>query len=118
MALMKSFMEIKKIKIDFSVIGSISQLHEELQKKFGFPSFYGKNIYALIDCLSSLRYPEDQMSEIVLDHKDDILLLEIIDLSKKDEVIINNFLIAIETVNRRMITKNQTCMIYLSPICT
>ncbi|EMH4164457.1 barstar family protein [Pluralibacter gergoviae] len=35
--------------------------HNEMKILFGFHDFYGKNTHALIDCLTSLRYPEDGM---------------------------------------------------------
>ncbi|MEM9528218.1 MAG: barstar family protein, partial [Bacteroidota bacterium] len=65
-------MEINCIKpveiiLDFLEIHSEEELHKELALIFGFPDFYGNNIHALIDCWSSLRFPQDQMSKICLD---------------------------------------------------
>ena len=38
--------------------------HREFARVFGFPDFYGKNMDAWIDCLTSLDAPEDGMSSV------------------------------------------------------
>lgn len=38
--------------------------HEVFAEAFGFPDFYGKNMNAWIDCLSSLDRPEHGMTSI------------------------------------------------------
>lgn len=106
-------MKYIKQKLDLSKINSLEQLHLELKDLFGFPDFYGKNIHALIDCLSSLRYPEEGMTEVVLG-KDEILLLETKGLSQKEQFFIIDLLIAIENVNQREITGGNPPSIYLS----
>lgn len=103
----------KVISIDFKKINDISSLHDDFKQKLGFPDFYGKNINALIDCLSSMRFPEEGMSELTL-KEDETLILELKDFSNSNMIIINNLLIAIEEVNKREANRGRTASILLS----
>ena len=38
--------------------------HSEFDRVFGFPDFYGENMDAWIDCLSSIDCPEEGMTKI------------------------------------------------------
>lgn len=38
--------------------------HDEFSRVFGFPAFYGKNMDAWIDCMTSLDTPEDGMTSV------------------------------------------------------
>jgi hypothetical protein len=38
--------------------------HSVFAEAFGFPNWYGGNMNAWIDCMSSLDYPEDELSEV------------------------------------------------------
>ncbi len=49
--------------------------HQESQHKFGFPDFYGRNMDAWVDCMSSLR-DEDSMASVVL-QSDEILQIDV-----------------------------------------
>jgi len=106
--------KFKEIEIDFSTINNIEEMHIVLQEKFGFPHFYGKNLNALIDCLSSLRYPEDKMSSLFLDSPNEVLFLKTKKLSSKSIKVLQCLLLAIESVNSRYILKGQTPCIVLS----
>ena len=52
------------VEINCDRIRSFNDLHDEFNKKFGFPEFYGKNMNAWIDCMTSLDCPEDGMTKI------------------------------------------------------
>lgn len=106
-------MKQKQIAIDFSEVNSLDELHDLLAYAFQFPDFYGKNIHALIDCLSSLPYPEHEMSGFILD-KDEALFIETEGLSKMNLTCLTHFLAAVEFVNQRKISRNLGKMIYLS----
>jgi RNAse (barnase) inhibitor barstar len=41
-----------------------TSFYQEFTKAFGFPAFYGQNMDAWIDCMSSLSDPEDRLSTI------------------------------------------------------
>lgn len=65
---------LRHLKFDFSNIHDAQDFHEYSMKLFGFPEFYGKNMYAWIDCLRSIRDPEDGLSSFIIE-KDEILVL-------------------------------------------
>ena len=62
--------------LDGRVIGNWRAFHAECQIAFGLPDFYGRNMDAWIDCLSSLR-DDDGMSRFVLG-PDDVLQIEVL----------------------------------------
>jgi hypothetical protein len=57
-------MTTAKVKLHCQNIRDWQSFHEEFARVFGFPDFYGKNMNAWIDCLTSLDVPEDGMSSI------------------------------------------------------
>jgi len=103
---------MKKIRLDLKRITSIQELHSELKSIMGFPDFYSANVNALIDCLSSMRYPDEGMSKVTLSLTE-ILLIEVVGLSQSNIVILNNLLIAIENVNNRELTRGRLASIYM-----
>lgn len=44
---------MKKALLDTLFVKDINQLHEEIAKVLKFPDYYGKNLDALYDCLTS-----------------------------------------------------------------
>ena len=100
------------MELDFSNIQDLESMHLLLKEKFGFPDFYGKNVNALIDCLTSLRHPEDYMTTIVLE-KDEILILRIKSINFKYSIIINHLFISICDVNQRYESSGNTPPIHL-----
>src|SRR6266567_980845 len=93
----------KKFNIDLTGIHTIDQLHDLLKKAFGFPDFYGRNYPALVDCWTSLRCPQDGMSEVVLDSMNDCLELYLKNLASCTEEVIRTLISAAEAVNQRAI---------------
>ena len=67
----------KSVAVDLGGMTTTAQLHGALNAAFGFPHFYGGNYPALVDCWSSLRYPDDAMSELVLDSLEDSIELRV-----------------------------------------
>lgn len=51
-------------KVDLGNVHDWDSFHDEFQRVFGFPEFYGRNMDAWIDCMSSLSCPEDGMTSI------------------------------------------------------
>lgn len=45
---------MKHITIDCTKIGTIAAMHELLAQELSFPAWYGKNLDALHDCLTSI----------------------------------------------------------------
>ena len=57
-------MIVSLAKIECQNIFDWPSFHSEFMRVFGFPDFYGKNMDAWIDCMSSLNAPEDRMTSI------------------------------------------------------
>lgn len=109
-------MKLKKLSVDFSQVKNLGEMHEALAKVFDFPDFYGKNVNALIDCWSSLRYPEDGMTGITIAH-DEAVLLEVKGMSHLDQLMMNHFTVAVEAVNERAVEEMaEQPLIFLLPV--
>jgi len=50
--------------IDCAKIRDWNSFHDEFAAVFGFPDFYGRNMNAWIDCMTSLDEPDDGMTSI------------------------------------------------------
>lgn len=69
------------VRIDGRRIVDRESFHDVFAEAFGFPEFYGRNMEAWIDCLTSLDQPSDGMTQVhaptggvvvlQLDHADD-----------------------------------------------
>ena len=102
-----------RLKLDLTGIADLNALHEELAQLFGFPAFYGKNYPALIDCLSSLRYPDDGMTQVVLKSSSDAIELQVRGLSACNRDTGLTLLSAVESINDRLIQRKLEPSIYL-----
>ncbi|WP_241654396.1 barstar family protein [Granulicella sibirica] len=60
----ESTMLTSRISLNCENIQDWLSFHEEFARVFGFPDFYGKNMDAWIDCLTSLDVPADGMSGV------------------------------------------------------
>ena len=61
--------------IDSKNINSEKSLHAELANKFNFPSYYGKNFDALLDCLRDIADQAKLSNPIVVRFTDYFLLV-------------------------------------------
>ena|SRR5690349_4143942 len=52
------------IKLDADRITDWKTFHDVFAEIFGFPDFYGRNLDAWIDCMSSLDVQEDAMTTV------------------------------------------------------
>lgn len=50
------------VRVDAREIRDWDTFHDVFAKTMGFPEFYGRNMNAWIDCMSSLDEPEDGMT--------------------------------------------------------
>jgi hypothetical protein len=64
------------VRLDGRAITDWPSFHRESRLKFGFPDFYGGNMDAWIDCLSTLR-DDDGMAAFRLD-TDETLTIEVL----------------------------------------
>jgi RNAse (barnase) inhibitor barstar len=55
-----------QISLDFSSIVDWQTFHAQFKQRMGFPDFYGNNMDAWIDCMSSIDAPSDGMSKITV----------------------------------------------------
>ena len=57
-------MKFTCVEIDCDVITEWDSFHSVFADAFGFPDFYGRNMDAWIDCMTSLDAPEDGLTTI------------------------------------------------------
>ena len=57
-------MVVSKVQIECNNIKGWGSFHDEFDRVFGFPEFYGRNMNAWIDCLTYLDDPESGMTRI------------------------------------------------------
>ena len=57
-------MRVPCVRIDGSQLTDWESFHDVFAAVFGFPAFYGRNMNAWIDCMTSLDTPEDGMTTI------------------------------------------------------
>lgn len=100
--------------IDFSHISTLGALYAALSDAFGFPEFFGHNIDAVIDCLFSLPYPADGMTEIHLADNES-LVIQAINFTNCQLDIQQALLIIISAVNTRWQEKQLYNAILLYP---
>ena len=91
-----------------------TSFHAECQRAFGFPAFYGRNMDAWIDCMSSLR-SEDGLVSIRLP-AGELLELELTDtdsLRERVPDLIEELVLATAAVNQRFIENGEAPAIAL-----
>jgi hypothetical protein len=62
------------IQVDATRITDWDSFHALFFGLLGFPGFYGRNMNAWIDCMTSLDVPEDGMSSVHVAHGDTLVL--------------------------------------------
>lgn len=67
---------IKTVSIDTDLITNWDDFHDIFSKAFGFPDFYGRNMNAWIDCMSSLDDKDSGLTTYFID-KNDTLVIEL-----------------------------------------
>jgi hypothetical protein len=105
-----------RVTIDASRLTSWDSFHTAFAETFGFPGFYGRNLDAWIDCMSSLDAPEEGMSTVHAPQGGIVLLeLEHIDVFARDHRELYDALIDCAAfVNFRRVEAGQTPVLALS----
>jgi hypothetical protein len=62
------------VRIDGSRLCDWQPFHDVFAAEFGFPSFYGRNMNAWIDCMTSLDAPEDGLTAVHGSSADPVVL--------------------------------------------
>lgn len=102
-----------RIIIDASKITSTEALHDIFQEAFGFPDYYGRNMDAWIDCMSSL---DEEMSKVHIE-EGEIVELQLANAKEWKENYANLYEDVIECaalVNWRRIEKGGSAILALS----
>ena len=64
---------IRSVRVDGSKMADWGSFHDEFARAFGFPDFYGRNMDAWIDCMTSL----DQSFSTISVEAGELVMLEI-----------------------------------------
>jgi hypothetical protein len=64
------------VSVDCARIQNWQSFHDEFASSFGFPDFYGRNMDAWIDCMTSLDVPDDGMTRVHVG-KGDVLTMQL-----------------------------------------
>jgi RNAse (barnase) inhibitor barstar len=64
------------VSIDCSRIRDWDSFHDEFASTFGFPDFYGRNMNAWVDCMTSIDQPDDGMTSVHAS-KESVLTLQL-----------------------------------------
>jgi hypothetical protein len=96
------------IRIDARRLTDSAGLHAALNEAFGFPDDYGKNLDALVDCLTYLDDPKTGMSRVQLfPGQVALLVLDHADAKGKQSAQLQSLLDAIAFVNWRRLEQAQ-----------
>ena len=98
-----------RVRIDSEKVVDWASFHEVCKEAFGFPSFYGMNLNAFIDCLTYID-EGDGMSNIILG-PEEILRIELSsanDLRSRQPEIYDGLVAAVGAINRRFIEDGKT----------
>lgn len=96
------------VRLDGAAIKDRQSFHAECQAKFGFPDFYGRNMDAWIDCLSTLR-DNDGMSGFTL-APGETLQIEVAHsgiLRNRAPQILDTLSVCVDAVNERYIENGE-----------
>lgn len=80
-ALLSGLMAVSVARIDGSRITDWDSFHDEFHRVFVFPDFYGRNIHAWIDCMTSLDCEDDGMTALHV-QPGSVLTLEVLHVKR------------------------------------
>jgi hypothetical protein len=106
----------KNVEIDGSRITDWGSFHDYFSETLGFPGFYGRNMDAWNDCMTSLDAPDDGLSSVHVT-PGDVLVLCISgagDLKKRCPEIYDALVECSAFVNYRRIEKGEQAILALS----
>ena len=63
------------VRLDGAQLRDEDSFHNAFATTFGFPGFYGRNMDAWVDCMTSLDAPDDGMTSIHGSASDPVVLL-------------------------------------------
>ena len=104
------------VSLDCAKIRDWSSFHDEFARIFGFPDFYGRNMNAWIDSMTSLDKPEDGMTNIHTP-KGNVLTLQLDNVTRLREEhpeLYSAIIEAAEFVNWRRLELGEPSVVALS----
>jgi len=104
------------IRIDARRLTDAAGLHATMSEAFGFPDSYGKNLDALVDCLTHLDDPKSAMSRVqVFPGELALLVLEHLDAkNKKQTAQVEALVDAVAFVNWRRLESGEPAVLALA----
>ena len=108
--------DVKRLRLDGGTIQNWDDFHDQCTDRFGFPDFYGRNMDAWIDCLTSLDAPDDGMTTIHVE-PGEVLVLEIDNARELKQSCPDVFAAIVECaafVNDRRVKRERPAVIALS----
>lgn len=107
---------IKNVSIDASRISDWDSFHNTFAETFGFPSFYGRNMSAWIDCMTCLDDPDAGMTSVYVGSGDVVVLCisGVGDLRKRCYEIFDALVECSSFVNYRRIERGAPAVLALS----
>lgn len=94
------------VRIDARRLTDAAGLHAAMSEAFGFPATYGKNLDALIDCLTEIDNPAAAMSRVHV-FPGQVLLLAVDHVDTASKVQVKALTDAAAFVNWRRMEKRQ-----------
>jgi len=104
------------ITIDCNEIRSWNTLHDVFARQLGFPAFYGRNMDAWIDCMTSIDEPDDGMSSVhcAAGSVFTIALINVKDFRARDRELYDAIVECSSFVNYRRIDSGEAPVLALS----
>jgi hypothetical protein len=105
---------VTRVRLETSDIVDWPSFHDACQRAFGFPGFYGRNMDAWIDCMSSLR-ADDGLVAITIG-PDEVLHLEVPEVEALSDRMPEITAALVECsgfVNRRYLDRGETAPLAL-----
>lgn len=109
-------MFVESLEIDMSKVKTWDDWHDVMHEAFGFPDFYGRNLNAWIDCLTSLDEPEDGLTQVHVE-KGKIMVLRVKGMSNLQKVDTDMYEALVEDaafVNHRRLEVGEPAVLALS----
>ncbi len=106
----------RNIQIDGSKITDWDSFHDQFSRTLGFPGFYGRNMDAWNDCMTSLDAPDDGLSSVHVAPGDVLVLCVsgVGDLKKRCPEVYDALVECSAFVNWRRIEKGEPAVLALS----
>jgi RNAse (barnase) inhibitor barstar len=104
---------MKTVSLDGAAIRDQASFHDTFGAAFGFPAFYGRNMDAWVDCMSSLDDPDAHLSSVTV-QPGEVVVIEIrnaSDFKAQAQDLWTDFLESCAFVNWRRMERGQPALL-------